>query len=390
MGRSRNERKKPKSKSKPKPKPPSRLSRSQVLTKYGISFKTYEALRKGNFLKGPVTYGSGKEFIEASEHNDFVLKSARNDIYSFGNGLRGHSGGHGGGITVPFHRFLLLRFMNTPAAETLEEMIQIGLIHPDTRFRRTEINRYYSRFVDRLPESLKKAIIAGNEPVKPDLKKQFHTMLKVLGIDAYYDHPEMIDQISFLVKAKGTIEPILSTTSSADDVAELCCRLLHAPGRVTVEAIVAYRALFYAIHELPKHDLSAYKGIIPPDEKRSKAAAFGQTLTEYGARKGIDQAADTRAILETIKKDAQRAYLKHSQWAQTDQGLQAMRAHLDTFFKACDRLETLGGTGSSAVAKMFEKFVVDAVDDDSDIDLSTIPAQTVQMIEDKEKPKDKS
>jgi len=360
---------------------PDRLSRSQVLTKYGIAFQTYETLKKSGFLKGDVTYGGGREFIEASEHNDFVFRAARNDIFSFGSKHRSI------GITMPFHRFLTLRFLNTPASEVLEELIQIGLVPLTMKFRRAEINRYYSLFIQHLPDEFEKAVVSGNEPRKPGLKSKFRVLLKLLGIETYYDHPELISQLTYIIKSREMVEPFLSTNATSDEIAGLYGKVLHLKDMIPVEAIIAYRTLFYSIHELPKADLDAYSLLLPPDERRMRFMARKQSLSEYGARQGIDSAADTRAVLEVIKKDAQVAYLANKQWNTTDLGLQAMRAHLDIFFKASDRLDTLGGTASSAVAKMFEKFVVDPIEDDIDLDIP--PPESPPLIEDKSKVKDK-
>jgi len=326
------------------------LTRAGLLAKYGISFDTLGTLLGSDLLEGEFDHKAGKSLFAVSPQDDFVFRCSRLQIDSF----------HAIGLTLPFHRFLIYRFINTPVDEVYEEIFQLGLLPKMKAFTKSSMNHLYRRFIGAAPRELVKAFKDLREPRKAE-KKKYDLFLKALNLQAYYDRPSLVDDLMFYVPMRLELEALLTTICTADEAADAISKMIDVT--VPLSAITAYRVLFYASHNIDSAHIDMYHSLILPSERLIKREAAGLTLTEFCVKMGADRVVDTKTALEVILKHAQKEVMRLQQ-IKTPEGQQAARAALDRLVKAHDRLEGMGATSEESresLARTFKRFNIKKV-----------------------------
>lgn len=322
-------------------------SRGQILSEYGLSLITFEDLYSRSLLNGDMIRQRGKNFIEVGAHNDFVFRCAKNDIASF------RQQGKKESRPLPYHRFLTLRFVNTSPSETYDELVSHGVINPDT-IKRPTLAKYYAQYVRKVPIEIRRFVIAKEEPISKEDRRLFRLFLKVLNIHIFYDEPELIDDLAYLLKEKFTLEPLIATTAVAEDVAEAMGKL--AGYDIPPLAIAAYRNLLFAVHELAEDDLKEYFRVIPAVNAHYLKKAYRCKLPEFAAKQGIEDLCEHAKVLGILRMTSQKSLFRTFR-LMTDIGIQKAKADLDTYLKVSDRLDVLGA-GRVSPVKIFDRFIV--------------------------------
>jgi hypothetical protein len=342
---------------------PEKLSRARILKKYGLSLGTLDILNGTGVLESEFEHRRGKSFLPITKRDDFVLRCAKNEIHSFGGK---------GAIALPFHRFLILRMINTPSAEVYDEIFQLGLLPSEKHFKTKDFEQIRNAFILNAPEELKKIFEKGRDPRGKKEKNDLGLFLKVMSLSVYYDHSRLIDDLLFFLQARGTIEPLMTTRSKAEDIADALSKIIEV--EVPVEAMVSYRLLFYSSHDITRRDMDKYLLMITPEDRRNKQDARKFTLTEFCVRRGVEKVIRTREVFEVIFLQAQRQLFNLSK-IKTSEADQAARSVLDRVLKAHDALEAMGASSGKSrddIAKMFDKFLVREVDEKEDGPVLTI------------------
>jgi hypothetical protein len=124
--------------------------------------------------------------------------------------------------------------------------------------------------------------------------------------------------------------------------------------------VQGYKLLFYSVHELQAEDLEAYFTIIPPTERDAKKGAARKKISQYAISQGISTK-NVTAILEEVRADAQKDIFNLKK-LKTSNAHQALRAALDRFLKADQRIEDLTGGDNYELAKIFDSFKIEPSD----------------------------
>jgi len=326
------------------------FTRAGLLAKYGISFDTLGTLLGSDLLDGEFEHKAGKSLFAVSPQDDFVFRCSRLQVDSF----------HTIGLTFPFHRFLVYRFINTPVDEVYEEIFQLGLLPKIDAFTKDEMKRLHKKIIGAAPRELAKAFKDLREP-KKDEKKKYDLFLKTLNIQLYYDKPSLVDDLMFYIPMRAELEVILTTICTAEEATEALSKMIDVS--IPLSAITTYRILLYASHNVNPRHIDMYYNLILPSERLVKREAMGLTLTEFCVKKGADRVVDTKTVLEVIMRHAQKEVMRLHQ-IKTPEGHQAARAALDRLIKAHDRLEAMGATSEESrenLAKTFKKFRIKKV-----------------------------
>lgn len=346
-----------------KPKKLEKLSRAKILKKYGISLETLEILNGTGIFESDFEYRRGKSFLSISKRDDFALRCAKNEIASFG----GKSA-----FTFPFHRFLVLRMINTPADEIYDEIFQIGLLPSMDHFKMKDFQAIYDSMIKNSPEELRKVFEKSRDPRGRKEKNHLDLFLSVMNLSVYYEHPKLIEEILFFFKTKHYLEPMMTTQSKSEEIAAAITKAVGL--EVPVEAVSSYRLLFYSTHEVSLGDFRKYLFLIEPGERQNRIEARDMTLTEFCVRRGVEEAVQIKEVLEVIKMQAQKEVLRLSK-IKTGEAGQAARAAFDRLLKSHDALEAMGASSGQSrenIAKMFDKFLVREVDEKEDGPVLTI------------------
>ena len=323
-------------------------SKGQILSDYKISLRTFEDLIGRSLVKGSPIARQGKVFIEITPHNDFIFRASANDIFSFKN-IRADV------PVLPYHRFLCLRFVNTSAQETFDELTSFGIISKTGSVKKSTLTRYYAQFARKCPVEIRRYVETKSEPVKKEDHRLFRLFLDVLGISAYYDSPQCLDEFSFFMEHRGHLEPVMTTISTAEEVADVFGKMTGIP--IPVELTAAYRVLFYSTHDMQEPDRHMYFSSFPAKERHLRTAAAESRIQEFVLKQGLDNVYEQRVLLDELQKIAQlslarASHLKH------DAGIQITRSNLDMFLKINDRLDLVSKAGRKDVAKLFDRFIM--------------------------------
>lgn len=322
--------------------------KGQVLSEYKVSLRTFEELCGRGLLKGDLAAKQGKVFLELTSHNDFVLRCAANDIHSF-------KFAQSDVPVLPYHRFLCLRFVNTSFQETYDELVGIGIINKFGAIKKSTLSRYHAQFVRKCPVELREYIDSKTEPIKKEPLRRFRLMLEVLGIQGYYDTPQCVEEMSFFIDHKEHLEPVLTTISTAEEVAEVFGKMANLT--IPANLLGSYRTLFYAVHTMQPHDRSVYFASLPPKERHLRINAADMRIQEFVLKQGLDNIYEQRVLLDELQKMA-RLSLARTSRLKHDAGLQITRANLDIFLKINDRLDLVSKAGKKDVAKLFDRFIL--------------------------------
>lgn len=330
-----------------------KLTRAQLLSKYDIRPKTLDVILGSGLIEGEFENSHGRRTLEVTPHNSLVLESSRNDIQSFGRGTV-QRGKVRGVHAMPFHRFLILRFLTTPLSEIHDEIFQLNLLHNKSRFPSKTLKKIHTRFLERLPKALVATIKARKPPTKK-LKESYDTFLRAMNLKEFYEDPEIVDRLNFFMDMKPDLEMYLSTRASSKEVANVVSSQIGI--NVAEAAIWVYRVLFYSIHEITDDDFELYLSLIKPHERSMKKIAIPKDITELAVSLGLDVMNETRDVLVEIRRSAQREFFDLFD-QKTAESRQARKHALDQFLKADEYIEKHGGNLVD-FSKIFGKFVIE-------------------------------
>lgn len=339
-----------------------KLSRAQILTKFDLKPRTLEVLLGSLMLDSKFESKHGRRLMTVNGEQKFLLSCAQNYIDSFSSARFNHS--RISGIpSLPFHRFLALRFLTTPLDEIFEEIFLLNLLPSKARFKKETFKKLYARFLKRIPAELKSLVKGRKAPKTKKEKLLYDALLSVLNIYEFYHRPEYVDQLMFFSGMKKKVELFLSTTSSSSDIAKFLTKQTGVP--VKEKAISAFRMLFYSIREISDHDLEAYFAMIQPSERKGQREAMSKSINQLAMSLGVEHLGETRDVLEGIKRQALKELSQHMGW-KTAESRQAQRAAFDRWLKADERLESIGGDVID-ITRIFEKFTIKKVDRTNEI-----------------------
>lgn len=331
------------------------MTRAQILKEYDLRPKDLDVLLGSGLLSGKFESKDGRLLLDVSDSDVFVLESARNSVSSFGYGSVNSSkvrGVH----TLPFHRFLVLRFLNTPIEEIYDEIFQLDLLHSRKKFTIQSLKAIHKRFISRVPESLRETL-EKQAPPTDENRDDFLLFLRVLNIRKFYEEPEIMEQLRFFMESKSQVEMYMSTNSTADEIAEILSTQLSTT--IASLGVWSYRILFYAIHEITAEDMEAYFLCIRPQEKRMKKVSIPRTIKQLVVSLGITEVSNTRDVLDHVKRVSQKDYC-YQEGLKTTNALQVRKFALDQYMKADEYIESHGGNIAD-FSRLFNKFVIKKV-----------------------------
>jgi hypothetical protein len=346
------------------------LNKTQLLLRYDITLKTLDLLVSRDLFEGKFENKDGKRVINLTPKDEFTLESARNLISSFGIGSV-VKGSVKGIHPMPFHRFMVMRMVNTSVEELYEEIFQLDLLESKQKFPLKNLIKIRDRFISRLPDSMKDMVTEGRPPANDKEKEDLGLFLDIHSVKSFYDDPGRIESLMFLISVRKQVEVFLSTISTSEEIASaLSSRLgFNLPGIY----VNAYRLLFYSIYELSGEDMEVYLMSIVPTESRLKKSAMKMTVDRLVISQGMDVKDTTKTMMEMLEEAQKDVFNLRA--LKTPEARQAQRAALDRFLKIADTLkEKLGDI--SAVASVFDRFKTKMAEQGDIISLEEVRVQS--------------
>jgi len=318
-------------------------TKSQLLTKYDIPFEAFEVIQGSDKFKSRIYAKNGLSVVSPSKEDQYALECARLTMSGFR-----------GAPLLPYHRFLVLRFLCLPVKDVYEELINTGLLASKYRFDITYLKKIHKAMVKRAPKNIKKMFETQEFPKSDAGKKLLDTFLSIVNVRFFFNNPDRVDELSFMLNTKLIYELILTTSGANDAIAEFFSK--RTRGQIPEESIRGYRVLFYAVHEMNNEHWKNYLSMVAPDERKAKTDARGKDLIGYSIEKGIQGMASMGDMLERAKMNYIRD-LGNSQGFQTPAALAKQRSALDGILKIDQYQRDLGGDDTD-FWKIFERFSV--------------------------------
>jgi hypothetical protein len=336
-------------------------TKSQLLTKYDIPFKAFEVLQGLDLFRSQFVAKNGLSVVTLTKEDAYALECARLTVPGFR-----------GAPLLPFHRFLILRFLCLPVKDVYEELMNTGLLASRERFDLAYLKKIHKKMVARAPKEIKKMLTTNAVPTTKLGKQRLEIFLRAMNILYFYHYPKQVENLDYFLQAKLVVELILTTSGSNGEIAEYFSKNMKAT--IEPDSVVGYRLLYYSTHEMEKSQWKSYLATIAPDERKAKADARGKDLLDYSIMKGLKGIASITDILERAKMRYIRE-LSNSQGFQTPSALQAQRSCLDSILKIDQYQRDLGGDDTD-IWKVFERFAVRASDDAEPRSISDIRPET--------------
>lgn len=335
------------------------LSRIQILTRYDLNSTTLDVLEGSGHLEGKFEYKLGKSYLDVTKRNDFVLRAARNEIRSFSESV------------LPFHRFLCLRFINTDPEEIQEEIFRLGLLPSRKAFTIQKLRGVQKRFMNRLPEELEDLVRAGREPKNKTETKNLDLFLKILGVSAYYDRPDLLEDLRSLLSLKNLVNPLLTTVCLDHDVSSALTKVVGE--KVPEVVVTAYRLVFHAVSEMEDAAFVKYLEMVEPTTARMYREARKLTFQEFAAKRGLN-VVEYQEVLTRLMMEKQKMLLNANRFKSPEM-VQAHRAAMDAYLKIYKILEDSGAVGKESrkkISDIFSKFIVEKTEGTGEVPLKKI------------------
>jgi len=295
------------------------ITRVQICEKYGISPATFNEVQ--DLLKAKPQAKHGRILYKIDPRDDFILRCAKNHIYSFGGS--GRENGH----ILPFHRFLCLKFLTTPQKEAVAEIHQRNLASP--KFGLGYYKKLEKRFLSRIPKELKDTVKKRKAPSAKQ-KGAYEMLLRVIGVIVPYSNPLWMDNFfSFLgdAKTKNIIESVVTTRGTRADHQAAMEELSGQQWKNV--ALDLYMSVFYDIAPMTERDWRYYLGIILPTERKAKSKARGMTTGELRIREGKEP--HFQETLRIVAVDLEKKIL--ATLAMKGEGFKHVHQHLNSYTK---------------------------------------------------------
>jgi hypothetical protein len=254
------------------------ISQALICDKYKISPTTFVKVQ--HLLKAKEVEKHGRHLFDIQPRDDFVLRCARNHVASFG------GTGKDTARILPFHRFLCLKFLTTPAKEAISEIHQRNLA--TTRFGLNYYKKLRERFISRVPKELRPLAKKLGAPNKKQLGA-YEMMLNVIGAAVPYEHPKWLDNLFAFIgdgRAKNILETILTSRGSRTDHQRALEELSSQQWQNF--ALDLYQSVFYDIAIMSEEDWKYYLSVIRPTEKYSRLSAKAMTTDAVRIKEGSD------------------------------------------------------------------------------------------------------
>lgn len=344
-------------KTKNEPAPSIKLSRQKILTKFDLRQRSLDFIISSGLLDSSFVSERGQRVIELTPKDQFVLESARNGIYSFGFGSV-INGQPRGVHALPFHRFLILRFMTDSPEDIYEELFQLGILESKNHFPLKELKKIHKRFVDRCPALIKKFVGPDRFPEKKEDELLYTLFLQAVDAWPFYSDPEKVEDLFLILNFREKAEIILTSNGMSGEIAEFLSKAYDIDFSPAI--ISAYRRLFYACHDLTKNDFLTYFLFIKRSERDAKRNALGKRLADVAIGLGLAEGLEDRQTLIEMKNKA-LANFYSTRDIKTPQASQQSKNYLDQYLKLHDRLVMPTGGISRRSTALLNQYIIEEV-----------------------------
>lgn len=251
------------------------LSRVQICDRFGLRAASFDAVSP--LLSCKPVADRGRIIYPLAPKDEFVLGCARVHGASFcGDNKNIH--------TLPFHRFLCLRFITSSLQETVLEINQRYLANGfDSRY----LGKLFAWFVKRLPEPVR-AAVKRKLPESAEETEMVRTLLKVIGILWAYDNPQWVDgffEYFHNHEAKKIFELALTTKGTRDEKQLIIEELLRVQWQA--HPIDLYECLLYDLGVMTEKDWAYYKSVLLPSDAKAYEEARNETTSAFITREGM-------------------------------------------------------------------------------------------------------
>ena len=252
------------------------LSRVQICDRFGLRAASFDAVSQ--FISCTPVPVRGVVVYPLTPKDEFILGCARVHGASFG--------GENNEIhTLPFHRFLCLRFLTSSVKETIIEIEQRNLA--TSRFSRVYLGHLASWFAKRLPAVLR-PIVKKKRADTAEEEAMLRTLLKVLGIEWTYDNPQWIDDLFKPFpdhEARKIFELTLTTKGTREEKQAALEELLRF--QWGAHPLDMYEGVFYDRGTMSDADWNYYISVLLPSDAKAYEAARVETTNAFIIREGM-------------------------------------------------------------------------------------------------------
>jgi hypothetical protein len=308
------------------------LTRQEIMTRYRLRVATMDYLFAGHvppIVEGEFRSENGRRVLDVTEANAFTFECARNDIGSFGHGIK-IRGVH----PLPFHRFMLERFLTVSLEGLYDELFQLPLLDRGTKFSLKHLEKIHAEFMKNLPERMRD-LAKNRRPPAPEEKPWFDRMLRALGIDLLYTNPYIVEQFDVYFGFREELETFMSSQAKNEEVIEYLRNAYEI--EADTESISMYRMLFYDLHAMTIDDVLAYMPLLRRTEHRAKHGALGRNFTATAINAGHVEYLDMQNMLHEVWISGLNGFFKIGV-VKTPQSAQIARSCLDPALKAQELL----------------------------------------------------
>lgn len=256
-----------------------------------ISDRTLTFLEARGIIELSWVRSAGVLRTSVSEDQARVLECSRAHVDSFraASGIR----------ILPFHRIIALRSLCYDADDLYDDILFKNCLSY-VNCSKNRIVEYRAAFLDLFPEDFIDLI------KKPELsertQKDLNIILKILGIEWAYEHPEAVDLFSFLSDEglKTVIDVCLSSKAS---VGELSQFLNDAGGlMISPEGLLFYKSMFFDLSLLSADEVFQFIKAVRPSTQTLFNAALGTELTQVKVALGLHKHVDSDTVLELARQ----------------------------------------------------------------------------------------
>jgi hypothetical protein len=253
------------------------LTRVQICKQYGLSSSTFDDVKP--LLTTEPVPKCGNVFYDLSSHDDLVLRCAKNHPASFS--VDEKAATH----TLPFHRFLALRFLTTSLDDIYDELLHRNLA--THRLKKEYLKRLRTTFLHNLPPELR-AIAAKQEMPNELQTSRYRLMMQTIGIDLVYEAPMWLEDMFLLVgdpNIKRMVELVLTTRGLKNEHQAALEEMtgVHWKGL----GVEMYKSLFYDIFSMSERDWVFYGDFLRPPERNEKLASRTMSTNELRVHTGL-------------------------------------------------------------------------------------------------------
>lgn len=313
--------------------------RPQLCKEFGINERTLVSLETRDLLTLDWQNRHGLQVTSLSKEQAELLSCARNNTFCFSGGKQ---------VTVPFLRFLFLRFFQQPLEYIVQEMEDRNIWRADEKYL-TDLREW---FITRLPIPLQELAKAFKMPETDEEQRLFDHVLAICEIDLAYAHPEFVQSFDFMsdYRLKQVVDAALVTRGSYTEVAAFLLETLDF--KIAAEGLAFYAHMFLDLDLVNQTDFTAWFGGLKPSAREEIKLAQGQALDTYRVKSGLDDEISSTAVL-SLAMDKAKSEIVRSARYYDDQTSPAFLNAIKAFVVLSDRKEKLTGASSSRTVPAF-------------------------------------